>query len=220
MTSNTPFSKKTKALLIDFDGTLVDSLPFLKSLYRQILIDYQKKGSDEEFEKLNGRTLSEIAKYLKGQYGLAVEERELLERYKERLSENYLDEIVIYPKAKLFLAQAKRQGFKLALISSCPKKLIESFLKNENITDFDAIYGGEDAAKSKPEPDMFLNALKNLKLDADEALAIEDSFNGITAAHLAKLKVIALHNKENMNHLEGIYYAKNWDEIIGWLAYA
>ncbi|MGL5074309.1 MAG: HAD family hydrolase, partial [Waterburya sp.] len=57
---------------------------------------------------------------------------------------------------------------------------------------FDVIVAGDDLETSKPEPDPYLLAVKNLNLQPSECLAIEDNPVGIEAAKRAKIQVVGI----------------------------
>jgi beta-phosphoglucomutase-like phosphatase (HAD superfamily) len=59
---------------------------------------------------------------------------------------------------------------------------------------FEATVSSEEVARGKPAPDVYLEALRRLGVPAADGAAIEDSANGIRAAHAAGLRVLALPN--------------------------
>ena len=59
---------------------------------------------------------------------------------------------------------------------------------------FDAVRCAEDVARTKPEPDLYLSALDALNVSPDQAIAFEDSPNGVRAARSAGLFVVAIPN--------------------------
>ena len=56
--------------------------------------------------------------------------------------------------------------------------------------DFDVIVCGDMVTKSKPNPDIYLKACELMKVDPEDCYAVEDSYNGIRAAHAAGMKAI------------------------------
>jgi beta-phosphoglucomutase-like phosphatase (HAD superfamily) len=72
---------------------------------------------------------------------------------------------------------------------------VEGHLRRLGLLDnFEAILCQEDVRKIKPDPELFLAALDALKVKAEQALALEDSPNGVLAAHRAGLRVVAVPN--------------------------
>lgn len=92
------------------------------------------------------------------------------------------------------IARAKVQGFKLAIATTTSRPNIESLLAvtlgPDAHRDFVAIITGEDVARKKPDPEAYRLSLARLGVSADEAIAFEDSKNGVDAARGAGLQVI------------------------------
>ena len=86
--------------------------------------------------------------------------------------------------------------FTLGVASSSNKPLIASVLEHAGIADaFDAVVSSEEVARGKPAPDVYLEAMRRLGRRSRRATAaVEDSSNGIRAAHAAGMRVIALPN--------------------------
>ena len=80
---------------------------------------------------------------------------------------------------------------KIALASSTKRKTVVRQLRDAGILEyFDEIVTGDMVSKSKPEPDIFLLACEKIDTSPGRAYAIEDSFNGIRAAHAGGLRPI------------------------------
>ena len=85
--------------------------------------------------------------------------------------------------------------FRLGVASSSNRPLIETVLARAGIADlFDAVVSSEEVAGGKPAPDVYLEAMRRLGADAVRTAAVEDSSNGIRAAHAAGMRVLALPN--------------------------
>lgn len=108
--------------------------------------------------------------------------------------QTWMDENVLCPRlmpgALELLEAAKQKGVAAALCSSSPRARILRFLNNNGILSmFAQIVSGDDGARSKPAPDMFLLAAERLKVRGEDCLAFEDSPNGLRAAHGAGMAV-------------------------------
>ena len=91
----------------------------------------------------------------------------------------------------VLLDYLKNNGYKLAVASSTNKHGVERNLKDAGVFEyFDAVVGGDMVTKSKPEPEIYLKACKAMGVEPAEALALEDSRNGLLSAHRAGMKVI------------------------------
>ena len=90
--------------------------------------------------------------------------------------------------------QLKKEGFKLAVASSSPRKIINRVLEAANLNQtFDEIISAADGdvKRGKPEPDIFLKAAQKLESEPEECLVIEDSQTGLEAAKRAGMKTLA-----------------------------
>jgi len=93
------------------------------------------------------------------------------------------------------LDEADRLGIRLALASSSTFDWVVEHLKGYGIMDrFSAILVRDDRLRAKPHPDLYLASLRALGVPADEAVAFEDSMNGVTAAKAAGLFCVAVPN--------------------------
>ncbi len=94
-----------------------------------------------------------------------------------------------------YLVAARQLGLKTAVASSSTRKWVMDHLNRFGIGGhFDAIVCREDVKRTKPDPDLYLTALRRLGVQPDEAIAFEDSTNGIHAAKAAGLFCVAVPN--------------------------
>ena len=84
----------------------------------------------------------------------------------------------------------------MAIASSSPKNQIDIVISKFGIKKyFHAVISRDDVKKLKPHPDIYLKAVKNLKENSSECIALEDSESGVLAAKNAGVYVIAVPNK-------------------------
>ncbi len=111
---------------------------------------------------------------------------------------------------------AKQNQIKLAVASSSRLEHIQNILTECGIIrDFDFIVSGEQFERSKPDPTIYRYTLEKLGVQAESAVAIEDSFFGIQAAQAANIPVIAYEEKRmhiDQSHAE--HCGKNMLEIL------
>ena len=192
-----------KALLIDLDGTLAESLEFLYKAYETVLKQRGLKPSRKEFNVLNGPSIREIASLLEKKYGLT---EPIYNEWRAILLPYYRDEIRLAEGAQELVEFAKGR-WKLALVSSAERELATLFLKRHHLQ-FDLVVCREDVVCTKPDPEPYRLALHQLNINAEEAIAIEDSENGVLAAKQAGIKTFVI-NKDNfftiIAYLEKLY---------------
>jgi HAD superfamily hydrolase (TIGR01509 family) len=118
------------------------------------------------------------------------------ERHRQESDERILRSPVL-PGVPEVLAAAERLGLRCAIASSSDRSWVEPHLQRLGmLSHFEKIVTGDDVPKgrTKPHPDIFLKALQVLQLPPGDALVLEDSPNGIKAAHAAGLRVVGVPN--------------------------
>ena len=94
-----------------------------------------------------------------------------------------------------YVKDAKHLGLRLAVASSSKHDWVDGYLRQLGLfDDFEAIICREEVQRVKPDPELFLTALKALHLPATEALVFEDSPNGVLAARRAGIRVVTVPN--------------------------
>ena len=102
-----------------------------------------------------------------------------------------------------FLAKCRAYGIPLGIASSNSKRLIEEVLHTHQIDSyFSCIRSGNDALRSKPAPDIYLNVAEGLMRNAQDCLVFEDLIEGIQAGKAAGMTVCAVKDDYSMNQWE------------------
>jgi HAD superfamily hydrolase (TIGR01509 family) len=101
----------------------------------------------------------------------------------------------ILPGVEQYLIDARRLGLKTGLASSSSCRWVVGHLTRRGLVDyFDCIRGSDDVHRTKPDPELYLSVLNELDVRGDEAIALEDSPNGIRAAKEAGMFCVAVPN--------------------------
>ena len=94
-----------------------------------------------------------------------------------------------------YVADAKRLGLRLAVASSSSRAWVLGHLERLHLhAEWDAVRTRDDVVRTKPAPDLYLAAVETLGVAPGEAVAFEDSANGIAAAKAAGLRCVAVPN--------------------------
>ncbi len=185
-----------KALIFDFDGTIIDTETAWYITFRDA---YKKYGVDltlEQYSQCLGTSLHSFNpyNYLKTHYNIPIDLDEFRNSVKERHTQMMQTES-IRPGILKFLESAKAQGFKIGIASSSERSWIDRFVKLHGIEDyFECFCTADTVKKVKPNPELYLQALKKLNIAPSEALAIEDSPNGARAAVSAGIPTVVIKN--------------------------
>ena len=206
-----PSKEALKAVLIDFDGTLANSMELLYKGYLEFLSGFGYEGSRDEFETLTGPSVLEIVGKLKLKYHLDLPVEELCSDYILMIREKYVSETPIFPGAIEFLNYAKEQGYLLAIVSSSQRSEIMDILNHHAIAHFfDTIITSEDVEQTKPHPEIYLKALETLSVKAEEAVALEDSLNGAKSSQGAGIATLLIHAL----HFTNAPQCASWAEVM------
>lgn len=182
-----------KAVLLDLDGTLVDSLSHLRSAYFEFLNAHGIIGTNEEFANLTGPSLSEIVAILKNKYSLANDPQSLYREYLDCLQDKYARDIQPMPGAEALMDWLNNSRFEVALVSSAPLVLAETFLARQEWKPFfKEVVTGDMVKNAKPHPEIYSLALSKLRIANRDAIALEDSANGLTSARKAGVQALGL----------------------------
>ncbi len=189
------FGNLIRAIVFDFDGLILDTE---EPVYRSWLEVYQAHGEELPFERwvqIVGSTTSGFhpQHHLEERLGRPLPQ-EVLDRRVGRRTEMILTNAVL-PGVVEHLDAARELGLRLGCASSSTQEWVRGHLARLGILErFDCIRCRDDVAHAKPEPDLYVAVLDCLGVAADEAIAIEDSPNGVTAAKRAGLRCVAIPN--------------------------
>lgn len=176
------------AVLFDLDGVLIDTegqyTAFWSTCSQEVFPDVPDFAS-----KVKGQTLSNIfSRFLPGD-----EARQHLVEQKLLDFEALMDFPEI-PGAFTFAQALRQAGLKTAVVTSSNQNKMRSLRRR--IPDFDSrfehVFTAEDAARSKPFPDCYINAARFFGLCPQNCFVFEDSLNGLQAAKDSGAKVIGL----------------------------
>jgi HAD superfamily hydrolase (TIGR01509 family) len=186
-----------RAFVFDFDGLIIDTE---EPVYRSWLEVYQAHGEQLPFDRwiqIVGSATSAATFDPKGH----LEERlgrpltqVVLERRIERRAEMVLAE-PIRPGIVELATAARAVGLRVGVASSSTCQWVKGHLQRLGIIElFDCVRCRDDVAAVKPAPDLYLSVLECVGVKAEEAIALEDSPNGIVAAKAAGMWCVAVPN--------------------------
>jgi HAD superfamily hydrolase (TIGR01509 family) len=94
-----------------------------------------------------------------------------------------------------WLSEARRRGLRLAVASSSPRVWVRELLSGAGaLPEFECLACGDEVGQPKPDPGVYLLALRRLGVPATSAIAVEDAPHGVAAARAAGLRCVAIPN--------------------------
>jgi HAD superfamily hydrolase (TIGR01509 family) len=204
-----------RTLIFDCDGVLADTeryahLPAFNATFREFGLGLQ--WSEEEYgRKLQiaggkERMASELTPEFVRANGLPSDPAELaaeVAKWHKRKTQLYTElvdggKIPPRPGIARLIGEAQDAGWKLAVASTSAEPSVKAILRNAagsaRAERFDLVLAGDVVAHKKPAPDIYLLAVERLGVDPADVLVIEDSRNGLKAAHAAGLRCLITVN--------------------------
>ena len=187
-----------KTVIFDMDGLIFDT----ETLYykaNQAAADEMKLPFNwEYFERFVGSSEYALYKSLTTTFSSEKKARDFILRSEEIALDLMVSEkIEKKPGLDSLLPFLKESGLDLIIGSNSQRKIIELLLNKSELTHFfDQYVGVDEVSNGKPAPDIYLRALEKTKTKATDALVLEDSINGVKAAHQANIPVIMVPDLE------------------------
>lgn len=188
--------KMIRAVIFDLDDTIVDSESLHKKAWESVLKGYGH-SIDEIPQKMRESQMGKrvIDNVFETVLFLGIVENPKIV-YKKRLDlflKLVNEKLIVKPGLIPLLTSLKKNKYILAVASSGSKMYVNLVLKKFNLGKyFTIVLTGNDVIHGKPNPEIFLSAIKQLRISPDECVVIEDAKVGIEAAKAAGCKCVAI----------------------------
>jgi HAD superfamily hydrolase (TIGR01509 family) len=186
-----------KTLIFDFDGLILDTETPVYLSWVEIYRGFGLTLPFDDWTNIIGTSAAEHFDpfdRLEAQYSFKLDRKKLVAKRTE-FELSLIIKNPVLPGVKELIDAAQKKALKLAVASSSSRDWVEGHLKRLRlIQHFDVICCSEDVPRTKPDPALFLLALEQLKLNCHEAIVLEDSPHGITAANRANIFSVAVPN--------------------------
>jgi HAD superfamily hydrolase (TIGR01509 family) len=185
-----------RALLLDFDGTMLETESSSFGSWRELLGEHGYELTHATWAATVG-TLGAVdpIALLEEHLGTSVDREALQARARDRHME-LLAEETLRPGVQQLVDDAHARGLRTAIVTSASRRWVLSHLRRLRLEDEweEIVAADRDVSRAKPEPTLYLEAAERLGVDPAEAVALEDSPNGVRAARRAGMQVVAFPN--------------------------
>ena len=180
----------TAGLIFDCDGTLADTMPAHYRAWTAMLDRFGIPFPETRFYAMGGMPTAQIICVLADDVGVVVEDVEAMVFEKEQGFLTYLNAVAPVEPV-LAVAAAYRGRLPIAVASGGYRDTITRTLDRLGVRDwFDALVTAEDTARHKPEPDVFLEAARRLRVEPATCVVFEDTDIGLEAARRAGMQSV------------------------------
>jgi len=189
------------AYIFDMDGVIIDSEPIHFEVDIETMEHYGLSITHEQLERFVGMTNPEMWAILKQEYPLTDTVEEIIEvQLASKISKLRTSNLTPIDGIAQLLHELNRRNIPIGLASSSPRRFIMEVLSKFQIERyFQVVVSGEEVDKGKPAPDVYYEAARQLGVDPESCVVIEDSRNGIKAAKAAGMKCIGFVNVNSGN---------------------
>lgn len=176
-----------EAVIFDMDGVLFDTERLGLGQQLQACREVGHPVTQELMMRTMGSSMAAAKQLLQGVLGLDFPYEKMVDRWTELMYEDMeINGIPEKPGLRELLSVLKAKGIKTAVATSNNQSIVESYMKAAGLESaFDAVVCGDTIKKSKPAPDIYLQAAKQLGANPARCIGVEDSINGVKAVRAA-----------------------------------
>jgi mannitol-1-/sugar-/sorbitol-6-/2-deoxyglucose-6-phosphatase len=186
------------AVVLDMDGLLIDTEPVWRVAESAVLAGLGISLSESDLLDSTGQPIDELVRGWRRRRssqdgrGPGPTDAEVAEQIIDQVIAHVRAEGQPMPGVTATIACFERYGLALAIASSSPPRLIDAVCDRLGLAGIRVRCSGEDEARGKPAPDVYLTAARRLGVSPASCLALEDSPHGIAAAKSAGMRCVAV----------------------------
>jgi HAD superfamily hydrolase (TIGR01509 family) len=219
-----------KALLLDFNGVIIDDEPIQMRAYQELLAAEDIALTDEQYYECLGmddRSFVEAAYERAGRTAETNKVLELMQHKSQKWRDIVADEVPLFEDVENFIHKMSTE-FAIGIVSMSGRADILYILEKTGLTDcFDVIVSAEDVTKCKPDPECYRIGFRQLDLARTlkghlpmvhaDCVVIEDSPPGVEAGKAAGLPVLGVTNTVDSEKLRAAGADWTADDLNDWM---
>ncbi|MET9671136.1 HAD family phosphatase [Streptomyces sp. NPDC006475] len=225
MTSTVPASltrtaegSALQAVLLDMDGTLVDTEGFWWDAEVEVFADLGHELDEAWRDVVVGGPMTRSAGYLIEATGADITMPELTVLLNDRFEARIGRGVPLMPGAQRLLAELAAQGVPTALVSASHRRIIDRVLASLGPKNFALSVAGDEVPRTKPHPDPYLLAARGLGAEPARCAVIEDTATGVASAEAAGCRVVAVPSVAPIAPAVGRVVVRSLEEVdLGFL---
>jgi len=180
-----------QAIIFDMDGLLIDTEKVSESTFRQTCYAHQASIVADQYLQLIGRNQSEQRAIFADLLPVHVNIVRFDKEWRDLFLHNLRHDVPLKPYALALCRWLKSKQLPMAVATSTQTLKAEALLERAGLLEFiDVVIGGDQVDQGKPAPDLYIKAAAAIDCPPEQALAFEDSHQGIRSAHAAGISVV------------------------------
>lgn len=194
------FSMSLKAVLFDMDGVIVDTEPLHRKAYFKMFNELEIEVSEDLYTSFTGASTKRVCETLIREYNLSHTHEHLTDIKRTFFKDYFYNDadFDLIPGVRKLIEHYYENGVKLIVASSASMTTIKMVFEKFGLEKyFSGKISGADLKESKPHPEIFLLAAKMAGEPNENCMVIEDSTNGILAAHKANIFCAAYQSQHS-----------------------
>lgn len=186
-----------KGVLLDCDGTLLDTMPLWHAMERTLAKRAGIEYTEELSDTLNANTLTQTVTFFHEEHGVGSTSTVLFEECSAALRNAYRTRVKPKPGAFDFVKALNEVQVPVAIVSSSPCIFLEAGLEHTGIMPYiTLVCSAEDEDRTKRDPEYLIECARRLNVDPENACLIDDSAYALEAARAAGMRTVGVYDSE------------------------
>lgn len=202
-----------QAVLLDMDGTLVDTEGFWWEAETEVFAELGHALKDEWREVVVGGPMARSAGFLIEATEADISLEELTVRLNAGFVERLRCGVPLMPGARRLLTELSAHRVPTALVSASHRTVVDEMLVSLGPEHFGLTVAGDELTRTKPHPDPYLTAAERLGAEPARCVVLEDTVTGVAAAEAAGCQVVAVPSVAPIEAVEGRTVVGSLEEI-------
>ncbi|UCM86916.1 HAD family hydrolase [Streptomyces marincola] len=208
-----PTGPGPEAVLLDMDGTLVDTEGFWWDAEVEVFKALGHTLGDEHREVVVGGPMTRSAGYLIEVTGADISLDELRDELNAAFLRRLDAGVELMPGARSLLTELTAHEVPTALVSASHRAVIDRVLDSIGPGHFAVTVAGDELRRTKPHPDPYVTAAARLGADPARCVAVEDTATGVASAEAAGCRVVAVPSVAPVPAAPGRVLVRSLEEV-------
>ena len=182
--------------IFDFDGTLVDSMPYWSQKMLNILIDAGVDYPPDIIKTITPLGDLGTAEYFRDVLGVNMTAEEMIEKMDAYAIEKYKKDVELKAGVAEYLELLHRNGYSLNVLTASPHKMVDMCLNRLGVFDiFDNVWSCDDFKTTKSDPGIYKEAVRRIGGDIGDTVFFDDNIGAIKTAAAAGLFTVGVYDR-------------------------